>query len=220
MSVPEISEVPEVPQFNESQIADVTVEDELVEAKVDVSDPLTEQEISDISQDFDYRQLPEELESEQKDIFDQMRDFKGSVEDKINFLKGKYDEAYAYIDNIYSQIKNTKLFKFGGAVVTISSLLDFVKKVQDTVKKGEQIKDMGEKFEDWYKQQEGDKPEEPKEPPKVNESQLSFEEMVGLIKVFNNREDTVNFLARHKQEYDSFTQEQKNQILSLAKQNF
>lgn len=210
LEVPELieSDFLSVPDIEPIEPFEVEAEPEMVERRVD---------LDVIEEDFNYREMPEELENE--DIFDKMRNVKGSIEDKINFLKGKYDEAFTYIENMYNQIKNTRLFKIGKVTISIGSLIEFVDYVKKTIKKGEELRDMGKEFEDWYEKKKGTTPTQQPTAP-TEEGRLNYEEMTDLVKTFNNKEETIDFLARHKEEYDSLTPDQKRQLLLLAKENF
>lgn len=185
------------------------IEDEMVERRVD------------ISKDFDYQQLPEELEAEQENIFDKMKQVKGDIEAKIESLKSQYGQAYEYVNNVYQKIRNAKIVRIGGTIITINTLIKWIKHLNTAVKTGKEVKDMGDEFGKWARENNlvSDSTSETTQPP-LETKTLSYEDMTSLVKTYNNKQETIEFLARHKEEYDALTPEQKQQLLTLAKQNF
>lgn len=221
LEVPELAPAEDVPMYDDAEInqfveeefgaeaEEVGAEDELVEQRVDLSD-------------WDYRQLPEELEQNAQNIMSKMEEIQGTIEEKIEGLKGMYDEAYNYVKNIYETIKDTRLFKIGDKVVKVGTIMSVINWVQNTIKKGEEIRDLAKEIPKILKDEDEGDSETPEKTPTepTNEGQLSYDEMTNLVKTFNNKQETIEFLAKHKTEYDSLSQEQKNQLLLLARQNF
>lgn len=231
MSVPETSEIPEIPEFSQGVEQDIPMYEDteiqqFVEEEFGEQEEIIEEITDDVSPDdelverrVNLNDLPEELEKE--NIFSKIEEVKGNIQDKINFLKGRYQQSYEYLNNIYQNIKNTKLFKLGKISVSIGSVIQFVQFIKKTVDKGKEIRDIGKEFEDWY---DKNKPVvqdiDDKTKGDEDEGKLNYTEMIDLVKTFNNKQETIEFLSKHREEYEKLTPEEKRQLLKISRENF
>ena len=235
LEVPELAPAEDVPMYDDAEINQF-VEEEFGAEEVGAEDELVEQRVDLNDTDFDYRQLADEPELQEKDFFQQMKDLKNEyIDEPFENLLQKFKDSpvgqrYQQMVKLFNEIKTHPIFKIGKYTLSLTTIYEFYNDVKNTIKRGEEIRDMSKEFEKWvnenipeYKDKDNkNKPTQPEKTPTepTNEGQLSYDEMTNLVKTFNNKQETIEFLAKHKTEYDSLSQEQKNQLLLLARQNF
>lgn len=149
--------------------------------------------------------FPEELEANQETIFDQLRNASGDVEERINSLRGQYNQTAQYLRNLVTEIRTTPIFQVAGGIVTIDGIINTVKDISNLIKASKKTKDVIDKI------LPGDK---------KNDKSDEYNTLNDGIKKLNTKEEIAAYLADNVELYNSLSDKEKNEIIEIAKKQY
>lgn len=148
---------------------------------------------------------PEELEANEETIFDQLRNASGDIEERISSLRGQYNEAMNYIQNLVRSIRTTQVFKVAGVAITIDGVINTIKDISNLIKASKKTKDVIDKII----------PDD-----KKDDKSSDYNTLNDGLKNLNTKEEIAAYLTENVDLYNSLSEEEKKELIETAKNQY